>query len=410
MMPVLKQLLLGLIISGSITVPAVAADSLRQGVELYNKRDYKSALPYFAKATENDSSRVTAFYYEALCHTQLGNKEKALYFYNAVVKLFPNSDEARLANTYINRLKPANSAFSSNASVDHAPVVATFSQTQETGAPQFSAFSANASDQELRLLPDETSVPFTRALDGHLYVNAEVNGRTMKVCFDTGASTCLFEKKQLQAAGVNVILGPEKIAIGGVGSNSISASPMMVNLKLGRIERRMPIMVQDAFSGPQLLGQTFYNGYRYEIDNQNGLMRFVKKTSAKAAVPYDAIEVPFVVEGNNLVVNAQINGSTCPMYFDTGASGVVFDYMTFAQLGIPIPSNVRFGTSGGIGGSAHGFMMEVESIKLGSLTKNNVPITVLQSGGPPRPLLGQTFYSDRKYVIDNDKHVIKFFR
>lgn len=185
---------------------------------------------------------------------------------------------------------------------------------------------------------------------------------------------------------------------------------MMVNLKLGAIERRMPILLQDQYKGPPLLGQTFYNGYRYQIDNQNGLILFVKKSSRSAAVPYDAIEVPFQVEGNNLLINAEINGVTCPMYFDTGASAVVFDSHTFAQLDIPVPSNYRHVTAGGIGGSAHGISMEVDSIKVGSLTKNNVPITVLYGGGPPRPLLGQPFYSDRKYVIDNDKHVIKFFR
>lgn len=44
---------------------------------------------------------------------------------------------------------------------------------------------------------------------------------------------------------------------------------------------------------------------------------------------------------------------------------------------------------------------------LGDVVKRNVRISV---GGPGVCLLGQNFFKDRHYVIDNEKGVIHFFR
>jgi predicted aspartyl protease len=65
---------------------------------------------------------------------------------------------------------------------------------------------------------------------------------------------------------------------------------------------------------------------------------------------------------------------------------------------------------GGVGGSAPAYAFNVRSMKLGSIEKNNIPITVMTTGGPPLPLLGQPFLRDRRFVIDNDKKVIRFSR
>ena len=379
-----------------------ALDSLQQGIQLYNKRDFKNAVTSLDKAAKSQSTQATAYYYEALCYSQLGDREKALYYYSLVSRSFPNSNEGRLAASYIQTIGTGRAPRTASTI---APAPAASSRMSIAGGEGF----ANASDDELRLLPTETTVPFSRGQGGHLYVDAQINGRTIRSIFDTGASVCLFGKQELQNAGVALTLGAEKIPLGGVGSQTLFASPMMVNVKLGRVERRMPILVQEGYNGPPLLGQTFYNGYRYEIDNVSGIIRFVKKSSAAAAVPYDAIAVPFRVEGNDLVVTAQINGMPCEMFFDTGAAHNVFSGAQFASLGIPM-RNTQMVMTGGIGGSAPGYVTEVDSIKLGSMVKNNVTVTVMPYGGPPKPLLGQPFFGDRKFVIDNDKQVIRIYR
>jgi len=169
-------------------------------------------------------------------------------------------------------------------------------------------------------------------------------------------------------------------------------------------------MVQERFDLPPLLGQTFYNGYQYDIDNQSGVIRFTKKGSSKNNVGFDAIEVPFQTVGNNLVVVAEINGHQCPMYFDTGAGMNLFDMRTFMSMGLSIPSDASMMMVGGVGGSVPGYSFNISSMRLGSIQKNNLPVCVVTTGGPPLPLLGQPFLRDRRFTIDNDKKVIRFSR
>ena len=57
--------------------------------------------------------------------------------------------------------------------------------------------AANASSDDLSKLPDQASVPFSHGRDGHLMVNTQINGRTVQMMFDTGASVCLIGKNQL---------------------------------------------------------------------------------------------------------------------------------------------------------------------------------------------------------------------
>jgi hypothetical protein len=63
-----------------------------------------------------------------------------------------------------------------------------------------------------------------------------------------------------------------------------------------------------------------------------------------------------------------------------------------------------------VGGTAVGYEFDVDEIELGGVRKSHIPVTVFIIGGPPLPLLGQPFIRDRRYTIDNDKHVIQFAR
>lgn len=98
------------------------------------------------------------------------------------------------------------------------------------------------------------------------------------------------------------------------------------------------------------------------------------------------------------------------MYFDTGAAINLIDAVTFSRLGMSIPSDAQPAGVSGVGGGSAGVTFRVREIRLGGIQKNNVPITVVYGGGPPLPLLGQPFFSDRRFTIDNDKHVIRFAR
>ena len=134
--------------------------------------------------------------------------------------------------------------------------------------------------------------------------------------FDTGASLCLFGQNHLDAAGVTgAKLTGEKSAVGGVGNTATSTLEEIVSIRVGNITRTMPVSVSAKMSLPPLLGETFYNGYYCDIDSSAGVIRFTKKTSKRrySSTAYDTINVPYETMGNNLVVQAKINGASCPM-------------------------------------------------------------------------------------------------
>ncbi|MFN8550376.1 MAG: retroviral-like aspartic protease family protein [Candidatus Obscuribacterales bacterium] len=394
--------------------PAAHADAaLNEGIACYNKHDYKKAIELLTRSANANPGLPTPLYYQALAYSQLGDAQKAKYLYSVIARKFPESEEAKNANIYLARVNNVGAATTAGAATSSQAAQRSRASTAAT-APMgdMTTFAAaNATSEDLSKLPDTGSVPFTRGSGGHLFVDTQINGRTVKMMFDTGASTCLIGKNQLEAAGVmdNVIKG-QHTQMGGVGSATNSAAPMIVDLRVAGIQRRMPIMVQDRFDLPPLLGQTFYNGYQYDIDNQAGVIRFTKKSAARNNMGYDAIEIPFQTVGNNLVVTAQINGHQCPMYFDTGAAMNCFAMQTFLAMGLSIPSDASMAMVGGVGGSAPAYSFNVRSMKLGSMEKNNIPVYVMLSGGPPLPLLGQPFLHDRRFVIDNDKKVIRFSR
>jgi clan AA aspartic protease (TIGR02281 family) len=420
-----KKRLLHLLLSiqaSACLMPAAHADSfLTAGIAHYNNREYKLAIQSFDKSIAANPKVATPFYYEALSFGQLGDAEKAKKLYSTVCRNFPKSEEAKFAATYLERVDshfvnvfgaPPGRTASSGASVSSGTSVSSAAAVSSAPLGDMTTFeAANATSDDLSKLPDQASVPFSHGPDGHLMVDTQINGRTIKMMFDTGASTCLIGKNQLEAAGVNdsVIRG-QSTHMGGVGNTVNSAAPMIVNLQVGGIQRHMPIMVQERFNMPPLLGQTFYNGYQYDIDNQSGVIRFTKKSSSRNSQGYDSIEVPFQTIGNNLVVMAEVNGHECPMYFDTGAGINLFDMRTFQRLGLSIPSDAQMMMVGGVGGSVPGYVFNVNQLRLGAIQKNNMSICVVSTGGPPLPLLGQPFLKDRRFTIDNDKKVIRFAR
>jgi clan AA aspartic protease (TIGR02281 family) len=398
----------------SLSTPAWAGEpNFDRGVELYKKGKYKEALPFFQKAILANRTSPTPYYYRAVCLQQMGNTTAALALYGQIQQSFPTSQEARLAATVLNRsasaaVAAASASAAAGSSLSSATIAAAAIPQASANLTTFDA--ANATEEELSRLPDETKVPFTRTTGGHIWVNVWVNKRPMQVMFDTGASTCLFGLNQLQAAGISPQLTDQKLAIGGVGSHAETARAAIMDIQLGDIDRHMPVMVCDHASAPPLLGETFFNGYRYDIDNQGGFIHFMKKSGShtRFAEAMDTMDVPFQQVGNNMVVEAKINGNPCPMFFDTGAFGVCLSYMAAISCGLHIPSDATPKMTGGVGGASMGYEFEVDRLELGPIVKTHIPIIVMMHGGPPLPLLGQSFFKDRRYTIDNDKHVIKF--
>jgi len=122
----------------------------------------------------------------------------------------------------------------------------------------------------------------------------------------------------------------------------------------------------------------------------------------------NTIDIPFTKSGNNLLVTVKINGRPCEMFFDTGASITLLGGFDFMQLKLRPTGDITAMQLSGAGGSSSAFRFKIDTIALGEVVKRDFMLTV--GGGSGASCLGQDFYKDLRYVIDNDKQCIRFFR
>ncbi len=111
--------------------------------------------------------------------------------------------------------------------------------------------------------------------------------------------------------------------------------------------------------------------------------------------------------GNNILVDASINGRTIEMTFDTGAHGVLVGKSDLQQLGLRLPDKAPVTESSGVGGKIKGHTMTA-TIALGRMSRE-IPITV-SDDWHGRPLLGQSFFGDLEFEFDHKAHCIIFRR
>jgi clan AA aspartic protease (TIGR02281 family) len=374
-----------------------------QGVRLYNRRDFKGAASYFEVARRNNSSDSNAIYYLALTYQQLGDWARAKQQYRDLAQRFPNSQAAGYALQYLRAYDPDfvrhldGGGGSSSGSSPSSRGVSSYGGGGEERAADY--------DQ----LPQTGRIDFKRVRNSQ-YVEGSVNGHSIEMVFDTGAEMTVFGKNHLRDLGVPLPTGAPTGLASGVGSDvPLGVWTTRVDLQVGNIRRRnFPITVQDRLDDP-LLGQTFFKEYQFTTDPNSNCINLRKKGFSVAAAG-DANSVPFTKEGNELVVTALVNGKPCQMFFDTGADSIAFSPSHLKRLGITIPDDAEMGTSTGIGGTTNTASFRVDSIKLGPIQRDDVNVSVVEASNMGKPLLGQSFYKDWQFTIDNDRHFIHFSR
>lgn len=360
--------------------PALAQDAMAQGAQQFKAGKYDEALKLFSSYTASHPSSADGFYYMAVCHQKLKNIPAALKYYDYVIKVFPGTTAA---------------AYSLTASTSLNDQVAKDSKTAE-------ATKASGGDIEG---PEEDKVPLTRGPGGHLMVMARINGRPLEMIFDTGASTTTISLEDWKRLGNAAPSGPPTGRSLGVGGYSNDWTTT-VTFELGKFKRRMPIDITENMKVCGLVGQTFFNKLQYNISGNNYI--HIMRPNAKSAsrlIPYNTIDIPFRRAGNELYVQCKINGVPMEVIFDTGAAPCVFSIRQLASSGISIPRDARAVGISGVGGGRLAFAFRVESLALGDVVKRNFEILASNS---PLSVIGQTFFSDRHYVIDNEKCVIHF--
>ena len=371
------------------TTPASAEPHFDQGVKFYQAGNYKAANDNFAKIGGADS-QPTVLYYQALCNQQMGNSSAALQLYKKINNNFPTSQEARLSQQYLARI---------NGGAVVGNGAARSSARGDSGAQ-------NAGLGSHDRLPDSSGAAFHRGPGNHMLVNAEIGGRMMEVMFDTGAAQSYFGRNQLTNAGCKFYPTGQKTSSYGVGGK-VDVEICACEVRLGDIIRTIPIMVAAQNTDIPLLGQSFFNPFLYDIDTAAGIIHFHRK-GAHTSEGFDTMNVPFTPMGNELEVTCSIDGHDCKAYFDTGAGCSLFSLAVLRNMGISPPSDAQPVMVSGVGGGNIAYRFKVNRLSLGPVQKS--PMEIVASPSCSFCLIGQDFFKDKRFSIDNENRVIKFVR
>ncbi|MBU6450552.1 MAG: aspartyl protease family protein [Cyanobacteria bacterium REEB67] len=380
--------------------PSMAMTAMTQ----FKAKQYPQAAESFRKAIAANRSDSNLYYYYALCLHYSGDVSGAKAIYNQIMQYFPNSEAAAHARTAIGAMAPACAAPGT-------------SETPSAPAPissrPASVNTENKAGLSLADMPDEARIYF-RNEGGGMVIGAKFNNRPLDSIFDTGAEGIVVGKNHLRALGIPLPAGAPTGMVQGVGGVPQHSWRMPCTVTVGQMERRnVEVTVQEELDTP-LIGQTFFQGMTYTIDNNAKSINFVKKTSRSGSIYNDPSKstdsVPFVREGKEIIVQVRVNGKTIPMYFDTGASGIHLTTAHAKSIGLVVPDDAPLQKSVGIAGTSMCSLVTVKSIALGPIEKQNIEVAVDMESEMPHPLLGQSFFGDCHYSVDEAHHVIHLRR
>lgn len=397
-------------------------ETVFKGIALYRSGKYAAASYRFLDASEasnaSDSVKATALYYLASCYYQLHRLSEAERLYDKLLFEHPKSPEARIAYPILKRLRPTWRpqvvAARSKPPSTGSGGVTTYStgkptQSPLTMAPTPSTLHADSNpryEDEYEALPLETVIPFERGEQGHMLIDIYVEGRKIKVCFDTGGQAH-FGLNHLAEAKIPLPTGKMTSETRGWAGVKVPTYIMPVTMRIGNMTRRINITVEKEGSVMPLVGQTFLRDLDYDVDNVHNTLKLRKRKKGVAiAAKQDDYEIPFTRETTAPWVIAQVNGQNFKVFIDTGATRTVFSEQAAKQLGIKISDEATTVEYGGVGGKVP--MKEATAdIKIGPIYRHNFNFLV---GGELGCAVGQDFLEKWRFTIDQHKSTVKFYR
>ncbi|MBS1989868.1 MAG: aspartyl protease family protein [Cyanobacteria bacterium SZAS LIN-3] len=420
-MPAVKFLLpaLAFLLPVSMACPALSAppDKRGQAIALYNTRDYRGAAQLLEDYLATNNRDPYAAYYAALANQQTGNSNKARMYYRLVYSLAPTSQIGIYSRNILLKLDPDFAA-----AMAKKPAAEGIPSTEQALAKAIVDLPS-AEDQIVldRSVPAECRIPFKKSWNG-VNLDGFINGRPMRMKFDTGAPDVVVGKNHLEPLGIALPTGkPDGETGGSASADKVPFWMMKATVKVGPIERRdLPIMVMEHDHSEPLLGQTFFKCYDCSIDESSGQINFRQKALASnQGVSGAAVSVPFEFReaGNRIIVQAEINGKQFPMIFDTGNTANACSFMSVKQAekaGIKVPPDATITTHYGVNGAGTARAFQINRLRLGPIDRKDVWISVntdvKDAEGIEAPLLGQPFWEGYEYTIDRKKKLIYFVR
>ena len=425
------------------------------GIQLYNQHKYDDAKKYFDQSLKLSPKNDTVHYYKASCFELSHNLNDAQAEYQYVVSNSSNAKLLALAKTALERVNSqlgtkddatkvsagatsgssadATNKSASNRSVSSVKSVASANRSSKST----SAASVSDDDDPLKasgslqaamaeyhkvrpdptdVVPNETRVYFTTSGNNDIYIDSQVNGRDFKFILDTGAYSTMIGKNQLAQLGIKPPTGQPTTSIGGVGGSRLPAWILPVQIKLGGLKRTIKAFVPETWESPPLLGQDFFADLEYEFDNRGHCVYF-RKSKPLSAAEKSMYCIPFRRVGRHLAVDVEGDGGRkTGMLVDTGADGIALTMVNAKDLGLDIPPDAQRVRSQGVGGTSDGFGFTVDQLRLGPIIQRNVRIVVttsedgmLGTKGGTYGLLGQGFFGDWRFTIDNQNNYLRFF-
>jgi predicted aspartyl protease len=233
--------------------------------------------------------------------------------------------------------------------------------------------------------------------------------------FDTGAPTVFIGKNQMEEAGIPTPKSPPNSQSGGSSSSgTVPAWLLPMKVKLGQVERFVPVQIVETNQSHALLGQSYAGQFEYTIDTGAKRIHF-KQRGYNNNANRNAYEVPYTYReaGNRVIVTVEVNGKPGQYIFDTGntASGISFFSPAQAlKYGVKIPDDAANMVTTGVTGSSIAKAFTVNRAKLGPIDKVDLPVSVSNLEIGELPLLGQPFWQGYEYTINHQKRVIEFVR
>jgi tetratricopeptide (TPR) repeat protein len=378
-------------------LPKEAPAYIERGAALADSKRYDQAYSDLTRAISLQPENASAYGHRARVLTALGRHAAAVADLKKALSI--NRSDPEILEVQ----RQLGIASSSSASAVTSAHVA---------SPRTSGVAADRVN--ISSLPAQARIFFdTDDSQRQIFVKAEINGRPIKLLFDTGAPEMTIGKDQLLALGLQPPSGPPDGQTGGSSNNRRQNFwEMRVAVKLGPIvQSEVPLCVLERNEADSLMGQEFFKDFTYTIDKGGKTILFTRKGTQTAAQNNNNYSVPFrfLEAGNRIVVAAEVNGHPCEMIFDTGntASAVTMNNAIAKRLGISIPEGATVKTTVGVSGSGSCYEFPVSQVRLGPIDRRNINIDV-GSNNMGMPLLGQNFWSEWQYSIDMDQKVIRF--
>ncbi len=263
---------------------------------------------------------------------------------------------------------------------DHAFDTTQVTRSLVVGQPIDDAVFAPLVGRKIEMSGMQT-VPLT-VREGHLYVQATVDGRPFTFLVDSGAQNIVLDSRvadQLKLTSVGNLEASGAKRTGGLGLVSIPSFSIgpgtLRNLVAASIDLHQS--TDGAFAIDGILGYPFFATTMVTIDIAGRTMTFgapgsLKPTGEKLAVDVDR-QIPEV----RLLINGTVEA---PFIVDTGNAAEVLLYKPFVDRHggiVPFSSNTR--NSFGIGGMTESYRTTLDEIDVGSIPIYHADTDVMQA-------------------------------